>query len=149
MKKTKLHSYTIMPLFLEHIDEICIDIKEQIESGVASCALFSMTLVPEGNPPVNKAKFLCEKYKKFKARLDEMGIPSGVLVQASVGHGWLLGEAFPYQSHVNFTNGVATQSVCPCDEGFKEYIYDALRAITLCNPSHIMIDDDFRTIWLK
>lgn len=149
MKKTKLHSYTIMPLFVEHIDDICSDIKEQIESGVASCALFSMTLVPEGNPPTNKAKILCEKYKKFKARLDEMGLSSGVLVQASVGHGWLLGEKFPYQSHVNFTDGVAVQSVCPCDDGFKEYIYDALRTIALCSPDHIMIDDDFRTIWFK
>lgn len=37
--------------------------------------------------------------------------------------------------------------VCPYDDGFKEYIYDALRTIALHNPDHIMIDDDFRLIF--
>ena len=145
----KLFSYSIMSLDTSHLEEICADIKEQYESGVTSCPLFQMTLVPEGNPPSDKARILCEKYKLFKNRLDEMQIPSGVLVQASVGHGWVLGEMFPYQQHVNFNDGVATRCVCPCDDGFKEYIYKALRTIALCNPAHIMIDDDFRTIWYK
>lgn len=149
MKRTKLHSYTIMNLDIEHLEEICNDIKEQIENGVALCPLFSMTLVPEGNPVTNKVSIYCKKYKLFKSRLDEMGLPSGVLVQASVGHGWLLGDMFPYQQHVNFTNGVPTRSVCPCDSGFKDYIYGVLREIALCEPDHIMIDDDFRTIWFK
>ena len=149
MNKTNLHSYSIMALDTAFIEEICNDIKEQYTSGVCACPLFQMTLVPEGNPPVNKALTLCEKYKLFKARLDEMGIPSGILVQASVGHGWVLGEMFPYQSHVNFTDGVATRCCCPLDDGFKEYIYNALRTIASYNPAHIMIDDDFRTIWFK
>ena len=73
----KLFSYTIMPLDMEHLEEICQDIKEQFDSGICSCALFSMTLVPEGNPPADKASILCKKYDKFKARLDELGVPSG------------------------------------------------------------------------
>ncbi|MBO5375100.1 MAG: hypothetical protein J6A54_06630 [Clostridia bacterium] len=149
MKNQLLHSYTIMPLDINHLEEICQDIKEQYEGGVASCALFSMTLVPEGNPPADKAGLLCEKYKKFKQRLDEMGLTSGILVQASVGHGWIMGDLFPYQQHTNFCDGVATRSVCPCDEGFKDYIYKALATIASCKPDHIMIDDDFRTIWYK
>ena len=87
MKKTSLHSYTIMNLDKSHLEEICQDIKEQYESGVCSCALFKMTLVPEGNPPANKVTPLCERYARFRDRLNEMGIPNGVLVQASVGHG--------------------------------------------------------------
>ncbi len=144
-----LHSYTIMIPDLNHIEEICQDIKMQYESGVCSCALFEMTLVPEGNPPSDKVGHLCEKYSKFKEKLDKMGIPNGVLVQASVGHGWVLGEMFPYQTHVNFNDGKATRVVCPCDDGFKEYIYNVLATITSYNPDHIMIDDDFRTIWYK
>ena len=53
------NTYTIMNLDMNHIDEICDDIKYQYENGNASCALFSMTLVPEGDPPVNKAKKMC------------------------------------------------------------------------------------------
>ena len=51
MNDDKLHLYSIMPLDTDHIDEICADIRNQYETGVATCALFSMTLVPEGNPP--------------------------------------------------------------------------------------------------
>ena len=149
MKKSFLHSYTIMPLDINYIDDICADIKEQYEKGVADCALFKMTLVPEGNPPSDKATLLCEQYKAFKSRLDKMGLKSGILVQASVGHGWILGEMFPYQTHVNFCDGVATRAVCPCDNGFKEYIYNVMVTIAEADPVHIMIDDDFRTIWYK
>ena len=149
MEKTHLHSYSIMPLDTEHLEEICQDIKEQYETGVASMALFSMTLVPEGNPPADKASLLCKKYKLFQDKLNSMGLKCGILVQATVGHGWILGELFPYQSHVNFNDGVATRCACPLDEGFKEYIYNVMKTLASYNPSCIMIDDDFRTIWYK
>ena len=149
MKKGLLNSYSIMPLDTEHFDEICQDIKEQYENGVCSCALFSMTLVPEGNPPANKVGSLCRKYKKFQDKLNSMGLKCGVLVQASVGHGWVLGDMFPYSTHVNFCDGVATRVVCPCDEGFKDYIYNVMKTIAMQKPECIMVDDDFRLIWYK
>lgn len=149
MKNKKLNSYSIMPLDLKHIDEICNDIKEQYEKGIATCALFSMTLVPEGNPPSDKVGTLCGKYEKFQNKLNSMGLKCGVLVQASVGHGWVLGEMFPYQSHVNFNDGKSVGSVCPCDEGFRDYIYNVMKTIASYNPECIMVDDDFRLIWYK
>ena len=149
MKNTHLHSYSIMPLDTEHIDEICKDIKAQYESGVCSLALFSMTLVPEGNPPANKAENLCKKYKLFQDKLNSMGLKCGILVQATVGHGWIMGELFPYQPHVNFNDGEAKRCACPMDDGFKEYIYEVMKTIASYNPTHIMVDDDFRTIWYK
>ena len=57
-----LQLYTIMPLDTEHLEEICQDIRYQYENGTATCALFMMTLVPEGNPPVDKVGVLCRKY---------------------------------------------------------------------------------------
>ena len=149
MKKTNLFSYSIMPLFVDRLEEICQDIKEQVESGVCECPLFSMTLCPEGNPPADKATALAKKYSLFKEKLDKMGIKSGILVQASVGHGWILGEMFPYQPHVNFTDGKSVRSACPMDDGFKEYIYGVLTTLAKSEPDCIMIDDDFRTIWFK
>ena len=52
----KLHNYSIMPLNVDYIDEICEDIKEQYENGISSCPLFSMTLTPEDNPRVDKSE---------------------------------------------------------------------------------------------
>ena len=71
---SKLFSYTIMPLDLLHLEEICQDIKMQHDKGIADMALFKMTLVPEGNPPADKATIYCEQYGKFKKRLDELGL---------------------------------------------------------------------------
>ena len=71
-----------MPLFTDRLEEICQDIKEQVESGVCECPLFSMTLCPEGNPPADKATALAKKYSLFKERLDKkqwIGVIIGIL----------------------------------------------------------------------
>jgi hypothetical protein len=78
-----------------------------------------------------------------------MGLTCGILVQATVGHGWVLGDMFPYNTHVNFTDGVVTRVVCPTDNGFKDYIRNVMATITSYHPDCIMVDDDFRTIWYK
>ena len=78
-----------------------------------------------------------------------MGLKSGILVQATVGHGWILGEMFPYQTHVNFNDGVATRVVCPCDRDFLDFLYNEMATIAKYEPDHVMIDDDLRTIWFK
>jgi len=145
--KGNLHLYSIMRLDEEHIDEYCEDMRLQYEMGVANCFLFSCTLVPEGNPPKDKATELCNIYDKYKEKLDAMGIPSGILVQASIGHGWVLSEMFPYQQLINFNNGEAKRTVCPTDEGFKEYIRHCFTVIAQHKPHHIMLDDDFRLMF--
>ena len=144
---SKLHTYSIMPLNTEYIDEICEDIKNQFEQGISTCPMFSMTLTPEGDPAVNKAEKLCEAYRLFKEKLDALGIPCGVLVQATIGHGWVLGKMFGFQPYVNFNNGEKTMTVCPYDKGFREYIFDAFKTIASCKPSSIMVDDDFRLMF--
>ena len=144
---TKLHLYTIMPLDVAHMDEICEDIERQYKDGVATCALFMMTLVPEGNPTVDKAKLLCEKYDLFRNKLREKGVGSGILVQASIGHGWVLSEMFPYQRYINANDGAAVNVVCPYDEGFRDYIFRAMQTIASHQPDCVMVDDDFRLIF--
>lgn len=147
MKSRNLLLYSIMPLDEEHLEEICQDIREQYENGVATCALFSMTLVPEGKVPVDKVTPLCEKYDRFRDRLAELGIPCGVLVQATMGHGWVLGERAPFQHIVQLVDGEQPFSVCPADEGFRDYVRNAMETIASHRPAHIMLDDDFRLLF--
>lgn len=144
-----MHLYSIMTLDLvnEHLEEICQDIREQYESGAADCALMMMTLVPEGDPPVDKAAQYCEKYDRVKERLAQMGLECGALVQASIGHGWVLNRMFPYQPYVNLTDGKTESVCCPYDEGFREYIRSSLRTVAKRKPKIIMVDDDFRLIY--
>lgn len=135
--------YSIMPLFTEHISEICDDIERQYKDGIATEALFKITLTPEGNPAVNKAKIICEKYDLFKKELDKRGLKSGILVQATIGHGYAVGIKPPFQNIVA-VNGEPSFTICPYDEGFREYIKDAFAEIASRHPSSIMVDDDFR-----
>lgn len=143
----KLLTYSIMPLDVDHIDELCEDIKLQYENGIASCALFSMTLVAEGIPPVDKVGVLCEKYRIIKEKLDSMGLISGVLVQASIGHGYALNAPMPFPKFIGLADGKEYNVSCPYSEGFRDYIKNAMRTIASHHPSMIMVDDDFRLIF--
>ena len=78
------HLYSIMNLDTSHLDEICEDIKYQVKNGVASCALFKMTLVPEGTPPADKAAVYCAQYRKFKEKLDAENIPNGTAINSEI-----------------------------------------------------------------
>ena len=107
--------------------------------------LFSMTLVPEGNPVWDKVGPLTELYKKYKSELDKEGIPSGVLVQASLGHAYRI-EPNPFQKYNNLTDGEETFVCCPEDKAFIEHFKGVLRTIALAGPKAIMLDDDFRMV---
>ena len=140
-------NFSIMSLNTDHIDEFCTDIEYQVKNGIASMPLFCMTLTPEGDPAIDKADLLCQKYELFKKKLDEMGIPSGALIQASIGHGWKLNQASAFQKYVALTTGASPEVCCPLDEGFMAYIRQAAARIASTRPSHIMLDDDFRLIF--
>ncbi len=142
-----MHLYSIMPLDVAHADEICEDIKQQYENGVATCAMFQMSLVPEGNPVADKAKNFSERYSVFKEKLGAMGLKSGILVQSSIGHGYGLNSMFPFQRYVNLTDGKEQNVCCPYDEDFREHFYGVMKTLAENEPAEIMVDDDFRLIF--
>ena len=149
MKNTKLHLYSIVRPDLAHMDEICGDIKQQYENGVATCALFSMTLSPEGSTPLVRVRRMCETYKQFRQKLTGMGLKCGVLIQASIGHGRAFDvrdEGFPYQKYVAVSDGKPRYVACPYGTDFQNYIYETARLIAQCGADAFMVDDDFRMI---
>ena len=139
-----MKKYSIIPLFVDHADEICQDIERQYDEDIATEALFSMTLTPEGDPVVNKAELLCEKFKIINDKLKKRGKRAGILVQATIGHGYKLAERSPFTHQVSLISGDLLYRVCPYDEGFRAYIKDAFRTVALAEPTSIMVDDDFR-----
>ena len=141
-----MYNYSIMALDTAHLEEICQDIKEQYRQGVTDCALFCMTLMPEGTPPVPKAEQLCAQYDLFRERLEAEGVPSGILMQASIGHGYSLNERAPYQRYVNLTDGEEVDISCPYDADFQKYISHAMEVLASHRPRVIMVDDDFRLV---
>ena len=144
-----MQNYTIIPLDIEHLEEICQDIKEQYEKNIATCALFCMSLVPEGNPTIDKAAIFCEDYDKFRDRLAEMGLECGILAQSTVGHGYPLDQKFAFQNFIEAKSGNSRDSCCPYDEGFRAYIKDVMKTLAAHKPKVIMVDDDFRLMHYK
>ncbi len=140
-------NYSIMRLNEEHIEEYCKDVEYQVKHGICTMPLFCMTLTPEGDPAIDKAGMLCDSYEKYKAKLDLVGVPSGVLIQASIGHGWKLNAPSAFQKYVGLSNGASPEVCCPMDKGFQKYIRDAAARIASVRPAHIMLDDDFRLIF--
>lgn len=136
--------YSIMPLFTDHADEICADVERQYREGIATEALFSMTLTPEGDPVIDKAAILCEQYRVFADKLAARGLSCGILAQATIGHGYKLTTPIPFQPVIGLTDGEEKFTACPYDEGFRAYIRDAMTTLARQKPTTIMVDDDFR-----
>ena len=139
-------NFSIMALNEDHIDEYCDDIAYQVKNGIATMPLFMFTLTPEGDPVIDKAALCCRKYEAYKKKLDSIGVPSGVLIQATIGHGWKLNEHAPFQKYVGLSDGVSPEVYCPLDKQFQAHMRASAARIASTHPAHIMLDDDFRLI---
>jgi hypothetical protein len=57
-------------------------------AGIITETAFMMTLVPESDPAVDKATILAEQFEAFREGLKGSRMPVGILIQATIGHGW-------------------------------------------------------------
>ncbi|MBQ2976937.1 MAG: hypothetical protein IJE17_05560 [Clostridia bacterium] len=141
-----MYRYSIMPVktLTDHLEEAAQDIRDQYEKRIADCALVCMTLTPEADPPIGKAAIYCERYGRLRDRLAEMNLSCGVLVQASIGHGYVLDQPNHFQQCVNLNDGKEVHVVCPYDENFRNHMRNEFAVIAAHRPAMIMVDDDFR-----
>ena len=141
-----MFNFNIVPLEVENLERICDDIVELVRSGVINLPLFNMTLVPEGDPPVDKAGELTERFMRFQERLAKDGISGGVLLQSTIGHGYILNRQNPYQNYIGMMDEKERQVCCPLDEGVQEHFYNVCKTIASAHPAFMLIDDDFRLL---
>ncbi len=141
-----MYLYSIMPLYRDHIEEICADIIEQCNSGVADTPLFMIRLVPEGIPAIDKAAIECAVFDKYRAILEPAGVPCGILVQCTIGHGYPLDKDFGFQHYIGLSTGTRLARACPFDKEMQEYLRSSFATIASHHPSVIMVDDDFRML---
>ena len=140
-----MFTYSMIPLDVDHFDEIIEDIKNQYKRGISTCPMFIMTLVPEGSPVWDKVGPMCEKFRKFKKALERDGLPVGILIQASLGHGYPLTPT-PFTKYVGIKDGNKQPVHCPLDKDFNEHFMDVVRTLAKEKPSALMLDDDFRMV---
>ncbi|MBO4344202.1 MAG: hypothetical protein J5833_00505 [Victivallales bacterium] len=135
----------IVPLLIDHVDEICEEQLQLFRSHAIDSVAFMFTMVPEGNPPYDKAGELSRRFKAFQEKLKGSGMPVGILMQATMGHGWLPSEVTPYQKIVRI-DGSSQYTFCPDSKEFREYVADAVRKCASAAPDFMMLDDDTRFI---
>jgi hypothetical protein len=104
-----------------------------------------MTLVPEGDPPEDKAGILGGRLLAFRRAFKGDAARVGILAQATIGHGWTPDEPSPYQKIVRL-DGTPAYQMCPLDQAFQHYVRDAFRRLAVLRPAFFMVDDDFRLL---
>ena len=129
----------------DRAEEICADIAA-LSKSVACCEpAFCFTLVPDGTPPYDKAMRLGGIFSRFRDILARQGVHPGILVQATMGHGWKPDSVSPYQK---LRNKLLSYPYihCPLDPGFREYASRAVGHLAGLEPAFMMMDDDFRML---
>ena len=145
-KKFELQWLNIAPMLVDHQKDIVDDLVDMYDRGCITENAFMMTLVPEGEPAVDKAKILAERFADFRAELRKRTtMPVGVLIQATIGHGWAPNAETSWQ-RITTSNGTVPYQFCPLGEEFKAYIRNSMRTIAALKPDFVMVDDDFRLI---
>jgi len=140
-----LYNFSMMPIDDTHFDEVCRDLRDQVRRGISTCPLFIMSLVPEGDPVWDKVGPMVEKFIRYRDALKPDGIPLGVLIQSSLGHGYDITHA-PFTRFVGVRDGEERNVYCPLDKAFLSHFKGVVRTIAEARPAAIMLDDDFRLV---
>ena len=97
----------IAPMLPEARDEIVKDLLDMYRRGCITETAFLVKLVPEGNPVVDKAAILGKRFEDFRRGVSSCDMPVGILLQATIGHGWVPA------SKANFTTIVREDGTSP------------------------------------
>ena len=142
---TTMRKINIVPLLVQHAEEITKDLADLYNQKVIDSVAFSFTLVPEGVPPIDKAAEYTRRFQIFQKLLKEKGIPTGILIQATWGHGWVPDEPTNFQQ-IRRIDGNTQYTMCPEGEPFRDYVRKAIMTAAAAKPDFFMLDDDTRFI---
>ena len=139
------HWINIAPLLPDHAEEIAADQRWLVANTPIDSAAFICTLVPEGDPAFDKASVLAARFRRLKALLAGSGVRCGILLQATMGHGWVPDSRTPYQK-VTSEDGRERYTFCPLVTDFLAYIRGQIATLAAERPDFFMLDDDTRLI---
>ena len=140
-----MRKINIAPLLVNHAEELTADIVNLYHENVIDCVAFSFMLAPEGVPAFDKSAEYSRCFKIFQKLLKEKGVPTGILLQATWGHGGELDEPTDFQ-RIRRIDGGSQYTMCPEGEPFRDYIRKAVMTAAATKPDFFMLDDDTRFI---
>ena len=142
---TPLYTLHVMPLLPGREAELARDAEQLLKDGVCTHVACKMTLVPEGVPAMDKAAVLGADYLAFLREFNGPRDRVGILLQATIGHGWTPDEPCDFRKIVR-ADGVEEYRMCPLDKNFLVYLEQQVSALAALKPAFFMVDDDFRML---
>lgn len=136
----------IAPMLPGRVAEITDDIAAMANAEIITHNAFMMTLTPEGDPVTDKAAILAERYRQYQTLLkSKSGISCGILLQATLGHGWEPDQPAAGQKFIT-GDGWTPYIFCPLDPELRTYLEHSIRTLAKLKPDFFMLDDDFRML---
>lgn len=135
----------IMPCREGHIVELARDAENLIREGACTKVAAIMTLVPMGNPVGTDVSARAEWFNRFRREFKGDSRTLGILLQATIGHGWAPDDPCDFQKIVR-PNGEENYQMCPLGEPFREYLAKTITPLAELQPAFFMVDDDFRLL---
>lgn len=109
-------------------------------------AAYTCSLVPEGDPAVDKAAIYARRYRETAPIVkSKCGIRQGILFQSTMGHGWTPNAVTPWQTIV-MEGGGQMYKFCPLDTRFLDHMSAQAKTLADLAPDFFMVDDDTRLI---
>lgn len=137
---------SVMPLVEEPPAGLVEDAVFLGERTIADGIAWICTLVPEGEPAMDKAAVYARRFRQVAPRVRERSkVRQGFLLQATIGHGWTPGSPTPWQKFVR-TNGTSPYRFCPLGAEFRAYLAEQCRTLAAEKPDFFMTDDDLRLL---
>ena len=134
----------IAPLLPDREAEVEADLRRLARETCVDSVAFSCSLHPEGDPPLDKAAAFVPLVARMKARLAGSGLRVGVLVQSTMGHGYVPDSPAPFQT-LRLRDGRAPAVFCPLDDAFRAHIRAQVASLVAgCDPDFLLLDDDTR-----
>ncbi len=140
-----LYTYSVTPLFEDHFEERVADLIDQHKRNISLMPLFCVKIQPEGTPVWSNGERIAKSYRRYKTELDKAGVPSGILLQSTFGHGTASMAPAPFR----FMETLDKQPLfayCPMDEGVLDHLCKEIMTIAAEHPSTLMLDDDVRLL---
>lgn len=135
----------VQPFFGNRAEESAADMRRLARETFVDSVAMVCTIVPEGDPAVDKAAALAPMFADVKARLAGSGLKTGILLQATMGHGWTPDSASPWRRIVA-RDGSSPYVFCPLGRDFLAYIRRQVATLAAERPDFVMIDDDARLV---
>ena len=148
MTQRALTAFHVMPLIPGREAELAADAEQLLRAGVCTHVAAMMTLVPESDPPVDKARILGDRFVTFRNAFKGDTARLGILAQATIGHGWVPDEPAPYQKIIR-PDGTEAYQMCPLDKDFQAHIRQTFLHLGALKSAFFMIDDDFRLVGFR